>query len=149
MANLNKSVRVGVGVWIIHGRKALIGQRKGSHCPGTWQLAGGHLEFGESFEECAIRETKEETDLDLDPATVKFVAADNNVMSNINKHYVGIFMSGNVKGSTDAKNMEPNKCERWVWVTKEELLDDKGPYRPLFVPLEKFINESDLTPIFA
>ncbi|KAG0024675.1 Nudix hydrolase 15, mitochondrial [Entomortierella chlamydospora] len=128
MANLNKSVRVGVGVWIIHGRKALIGQRKGSHCPG---------------------ETKEETDLDLDPATVKFVAADNNVMSNINKHYVGIFMSGNVKGSTDAKNMEPNKCERWVWVTKEELLDDKGPYRPLFVPLEKFINESDLTPIFA
>ncbi|KAF9357233.1 Nudix hydrolase 15, mitochondrial [Mortierella sp. AD094] len=135
MANLNKSVGVGVGVWIIHEHKALIGKRIGKHCPGTWQLAGG--------------ETQEETGLDLDPATVKFVTASNSIMSDINKHYVDIFMSANVKGSTEAKNMEPDKCERWVWVTKEELLDDNGPYRPLFLPLEKFIKESDLTPLFA
>ncbi|KAF9203381.1 Nudix hydrolase 15, mitochondrial [Haplosporangium sp. Z 27] len=149
MAGSDQVVGVGVGVWIIHEHKALIGKRIGSLCPGTWQLTGGHLEFGESFKECAIREAQEETGLDLDPATVKFVTANNNVMPDVNKHYITIFMSANVKGSHEAKIMEPEKCENWVWVTLEELLDDNGPYRPLFSPLENLIKESDLSPIFA
>lgn len=38
---------------------------------GTWALPGGHLEIGESVQETAVREIKEETDLDLDPASVR------------------------------------------------------------------------------
>ena len=33
--------------------------------PNTWDLLGGHLEAGESPEECIIREMKEELNLDL------------------------------------------------------------------------------------
>ncbi|KAF8978334.1 Nudix hydrolase 15, mitochondrial [Entomortierella lignicola] len=128
MAGSDQVVGVGVGVWIIHEHKALIGKRIGSLCPG---------------------EAQEETGLDLDPATVKFVTANNNVMPDVNKHYITIFMSANVKGSHEAKIMEPEKCENWVWVTLEELLDDNGPYRPLFAPLENLIKESDLSPLFA
>ena len=35
------------------------------YSPGHWDLPGGHLAAGEDFEECLLREAKEETGLDI------------------------------------------------------------------------------------
>lgn len=59
---------------------------------GTWALPGGHLEFGESFEDCVKRELLEETALDV--INLEFLTATNDVMEAEGKHYITIFMKG-------------------------------------------------------
>lgn len=87
--------KVGVGLFVMFkDGSVLIGKRKGSIGSGTYALPGGHLEFGESFEDCAAREAKEETDLDIDPAKVKFLTATNGLAlaEKEGKHYITVFM---------------------------------------------------------
>ena len=35
-------------------------------CPGMWDVPGGHVEMGETPEQCIIREMKEEMEIDLE-----------------------------------------------------------------------------------
>ena len=71
----------------------LIGKRKGSHGAGTYWLPGGYLELGESFEACAARELKEETNIKLDDEQFGFLPfVSNNVMARESKHTVTLFM---------------------------------------------------------
>ena len=60
---------------------------------GTWALPGGHLDFGESFETCAMREVLEETGLQVKDDRVHFLTATNDIMPSEHKHYVTIFVA--------------------------------------------------------
>ena len=120
------SPRVGVGVLIIEQGKILLGKRKGAHGAGTWSAPGGHLEFGESIEDCARREALEETNLtlmDLRPGPYT-----NTVFEAERQHYVTVFVLANHAGGL-LKTMEPDKCEGWVWCDRAKLP------KPLFAPL--------------
>eukprot|EP00878_Enallax_costatus_P041622 GHUV01048450.1.p1 GENE.GHUV01048450.1~~GHUV01048450.1.p1 ORF type:complete len:126 (+),score=18.67 GHUV01048450.1:363-740(+) len=88
---LSQQVRVGLGVIVKRGDHILLGQRHGSLGEGEWALPGGHLEPGESFEACAMREVAEETGILLDHVTF---AAVENVIFPSGQHYVVIFMQG-------------------------------------------------------
>jgi 8-oxo-dGTP diphosphatase len=78
---------------ITKGEQVLLVRRKNVHGTGSWSTPGGHLEFGESPEECAIREAKEETGLDIDG--VRFVAITNDVFEESREHYITIWMKSN------------------------------------------------------
>jgi 8-oxo-dGTP diphosphatase len=58
---------VGVHGVITQGGKLLVLKRAPSmsYQPGSWDLPGGHLAIGESFEECLAREIEEETGLTI------------------------------------------------------------------------------------
>ena len=54
---------VGIGVMILNEfDEVLVSQRiePGKVGHQKWQFPGGHLEFGESFESCTVREVEEE-----------------------------------------------------------------------------------------
>jgi ADP-ribose pyrophosphatase YjhB (NUDIX family) len=112
--------KVGLGIIIVNDMgEILIGKRKGSHAQ-KYSIPGGHLDLGETFEAGAIRETKEETDLDIkDP---KVIAVTNNLETyrEEGKHYISVVLVADTF-SGELKLMEPNKCEAWEWVDPKNL----------------------------
>lgn len=122
-------VRVGVGVFVLSSSsqqvpetpRFLIGKRINAHGTGTWALPGGHLEYGETFEDCATREVLEETGLKI--TNTRFLTATNDYMPGDNKHYVTIFMCGEREDDRDRPEvLEPDKCEGWEWACWDDLL---------------------------
>ncbi|QFR39126.1 NUDIX domain-containing protein [Candidatus Gracilibacteria bacterium 28_42_T64] len=124
--------KVGVGVMIIKDNKVLLGKRKNSHGDGSWSFPGGHLEFKESWEDCATRETMEETGIHI--KNISFCTATNDIFDLENKHYVTIMMSAKYDYG-EVRIMEPEKFEAWNWFER-----DNFP-KPLFVPIENFIKK--------
>ncbi|KAJ4287888.1 hypothetical protein N0V88_007508 [Collariella sp. IMI 366227] len=107
-------VRVGVAAVIpdADGR-VIVGIRKGSHGHGHLQFPGGHLDVGEDYFACAVRETLEETGLAV--RAEKFLALTNDVFGPA-KHYITIFvLCRRVDETQQPKVMEPEKCESWTW----------------------------------
>lgn len=118
-------VGVGVGVFVWKDGKFLMGKRRGSHGHDTWSIPGGHLEFGESWGECATREVMEETGLVVD--NVQFVAVTNDVFEKEAKHYSTIWVR------CDWVSGEPTITEPDKWVD-HEWRDFKSLPSPLFEP---------------
>ena len=61
------SVRPAAAVAVVHEGQVLLVKRRDS---GKWTLPGGTLEFDETMEQCAVRELREETGLDVRTAGV-------------------------------------------------------------------------------
>ena len=104
-----------------------------------------HLEVGEEWGTCAIRETKEETNLDCKALSFNAVTNDRFIDGNPMKHYITIFMNIEVKpGSALLSNLEPEKCEGWEWMNHNDLRDiHKANEGVLFDPLARFIDEGN------
>lgn len=148
-------VRVGVGVLIrdpLYPTHLFAGIRQNSHGTNTLALPGGHLELYETWVDCAIRETYEETGLQLVRDTVKFGHVTNDIMQKDNKHYVTIFMMGSCQCAvTRPKNLEPHKCMGWDSYSWDDLCrfsarsNDEGDENggpKLFGPLLRLVQEA-------
>ena len=111
--------KVGVTTIIKSGNTVLLGRRKGNHAGGFFAPPGGHLEFGESFEICSIREVQEETGLLI--VNPQLLNCYNTIYFNEQKHYVVVFMIVNYPRGQDPKVMEPDKCDSWDFYDLDQL----------------------------
>lgn len=105
--------KVGVCLCIVRDGKILLHKRKGGHSDGSWAFPGGHLEYGESFVEGALRELAEEAG-PIEVTEPQFWTVANTVYEQQKKHFVLIIMKCEwISG--EAQVMEPTKCYCWEW----------------------------------
>ncbi len=130
MASDNRP-KVGLGVCVVKDGQVLLGQRlHTTHGQGSWCFPGGHLEFGESWEDCARREVAEESGLQIGQPT--FIVCTNDIFPEENKHYITIYMQAAWQAG-EPKVLEPDKMVKWDWFDWEELPT------PLFIPMQNLL----------
>ena len=127
-----ESPKVGVGVIVIKDNKVLFQKRLGSHGEGTWSFPGGHLEFNESLEECAKRETLEEFGITI--KNLRFATITNDLFQKEGKHYLTVYMLADYD-SGEIKIREPDKTEQWKLISWDELPS------PLFIPIQNLLKQ--------
>lgn len=122
---MNGRPGVGIAVFIWHNDRFLVYRRAGSHGDGTWSIPGGHLEYGESFAECAAREVMEEVGLEI--GNIRFLALTNDIFAADAKHYISIWLEAEWLAG-EPRTSEPHKVLDMQWC------DFKHLPKPLFEP---------------
>ena len=130
--------RVGVGAIIVKDGQVLLLRRRNVHGAGSWSTPGGHLEFGESPEDCAIREAEEETGIRI--GDVRFVAITNDVFEANGKHYITIWMKGQYLSGESVVNAayEMSEVGWFAWNALPE---------PLFLSLQNLLDGNSYPPL--
>ncbi len=116
--------QVAVGAVVMKGNEILLVKRSKEPSKGTWAIPGGSVKLGETLQEAAEREMKEETGLMIkakDPI-YSFDLIERDEKGQIRFHYViidlvGDFISGEPSPSDDAIDAR--------WFTAKELEDVK------------------------
>lgn len=107
--------KVGVGILVQNPRgDLLLSERVNSHGAGSFTCPGGHLEFAESFQDCAARELREETGIEVLPQDIAFHSVHNNIFG-YEKHYVSIIMYTRLSLNITPETLEPTKEMKWQW----------------------------------
>ena len=129
---MNERPQVGTAMIITREDKVLLMKRKSPHGQGTWSTPGGHLDFGETLEGCAARETKEEVGVDV--VDIRFRSVTNDVFELEGKHYVTIWMEGKPVG--EPRVVAGREVEEIGWFAWDALP------QPLFLPLENLVKQN-------
>ncbi|MDF2461655.1 MAG: ADP-ribose pyrophosphatase [Candidatus Saccharibacteria bacterium] len=106
--------RVGVGIIIPDDAgRILIMQRTGTHAP-KFSIPGGKLDLGETFEQAAIREVREE--LDISVINPRVIAVTNNLETHAEEgvHFISVILLAEAFEG-EPKIMEPHKCLGIDW----------------------------------
>jgi mutator protein MutT len=140
MPEEKKRVGAGFGVILEHDGKILLGKRhpdpdkadSAFRSAGEWCLPGGKLEWGETIEDGAIREVKEETGITIrDPRVISV-----HNCKNQHAHFLTVgLIAADWEG--EARVMEPDEITEWGWFDLKNLPSPR--YFPSFEVIENYL----------
>lgn len=108
------------------GEKVLLSLRKNTgYHDGDYSLPAGHIEEGEYAIEAAIREAKEETDIDIQSENIKLAHA---LYRRCMDHARADYFFEVQKWEGEIQNPEPDKCDGLHWFALSALPENIIPY---------------------
>lgn len=112
-------IGVGVGAFIINEKNQLLLQKRAVPAEKDhWCIPGGRLEMFETLENAVIRETKEETDLDIE--VEKMIGVCDHIIKEEGAHWVATSFLCKIKSGVP-KIMEPDKASDLRWFDLDKL----------------------------
>jgi 8-oxo-dGTP diphosphatase len=113
-------IGVGVGAAIFDGEGRLFITKRGPKAKnerGKWEVPGGGVDFGETFEQAIKREMKEENDIEIE--VIELLGIYDHIIPDEGQHWVSpTYICRIVAG--EPKILEPDKCAEIGWFTIEE-----------------------------
>jgi 8-oxo-dGTP diphosphatase len=110
---VNPHPRVGVGVLLVdENARVLLTLR---NCPpeaGCWSIVGGKVDFLETLEQCAVRESREEVGLEI--RLVRLLCVTDHHLPHEGQHWVSPAYLGQVLAG-EVRNCEPHKTREVSW----------------------------------
>lgn len=95
---------------------------------GRYSLVAGHVDRGETFTQCIIREAKEEAGIFLKPENLEAVhVMHRNSQTAENNERVDVFFVAR-EWQGEPQNKEPHKCDDLSWFGLDNLPDNIIPY---------------------
>jgi ADP-ribose pyrophosphatase YjhB (NUDIX family) len=89
--------------------------------PNKLALVGGLVDEGENPEQAAVRESKEETTLEINPVSLTFLTTVEDVRKDI-LYKIHYFLTQDFHGTP--RNVEPDRCAELVWHPLTSLPND-------------------------
>lgn len=95
---------------------------------GNYSMVAGHVDQGETFTQCVIREAKEEAGVTLKPADLRVIHLMHRNSGAIeNNERVDVFFIAE-KWEGEITNNEPNKCDDLSWFDLDNIPKNVIPY---------------------
>ncbi len=110
------------------GKYLLLRRFSTGYMDGWYDLPAGHLENQEKFKDGAVRELKEEVNIEADPEALELIHIHQNHTGDP-PHYGYIFFAK--KWGGEPKIMEPDKCDDMGWFSLDNLPEKLLPYTRL------------------
>ncbi len=118
-SNQHRAIEVSAALIFSEGKLLIAQRHAGSHLGGLWEFPGGKRETGETFEQCLVREIREELGVDISVGELFEEVAHTYPEKSVHlKFFLCELLSG---------EPQPLDCAAVKWVTKTELAEFEFP----------------------
>ena len=123
--------RVGVGAMIMRDGRVLMARRNSGQRPGWYGWVGGKLEFGETLQDCARREAREEAGIEL--TNLRLLCLSSFIVED--QHWIDVEFLADIE-SGEPRDAAPDELAGWTWYPLDHL---PGPiFEPAAAAIESY-----------
>lgn len=134
---------IAVGVLISNSRGEIFLARSVTKWDGRWIIPGGHLEYGESLQDCVRRETREELGIeikDIEFIQIQEAPPPQDEYYNAEKHFIFINFAARMEEDCAQITLQNSELQEFCFIDPKEALSKLQINSPTRRLIEKIVS---------